>query len=77
MKALAEGLDGNGKHWLQNTMTSIEPLRGNAAAAMEERLGQLINAAAGLREEIAELAGQLYAYADLMEQADEQIATEL
>ena len=77
MRALAEGLDGDGKHWLQNVMTSIEPLRGNAAAAMKERMGQLIKTAAALREEVSELAGQVNAYADLMEQTDEQIATKL
>lgn len=77
IKKLAQSVDGNVKPGLRSVSSCVGQLRGNAADAMEEQLVQLVRTAAGLGDELGELARKVYAYADLLEQMDAHLADEL
>ena len=51
--------------------------RGRTAQAMEQEIDRLTRSARGLEDEIGALAAMLARYADLLEQADAQLAKEL
>ena len=51
--------------------------RGRTAQAMEEELEQLMKAARDIEDEIGALAAKLGRYADMLEEADAQLAKEL
>ena len=50
---------------------------GRTAQAMEQELDRLTRSARGLGDEIGALAAMLNRYADMLEEADEQLAREL
>lgn len=77
MKMLTEGVNTHVKPGLRAVSECAKGLRGRAADAMEEQLVQLVTAAAALSEELGELTDRMYAYADLLEQTDAQLAEEL
>ena len=74
IKKLSECLDSGVRPGLQDVSGCIEELQGKTAQAMEEKLLQLLKAVSGLSQELEELGGRVYAYADLLEQTDAQMA---
>lgn len=74
---LVSTLDADAKPDIRAAAEHIDSFHGKTARAMEEGLERLIRTANGLGEEMSELASRINAYADLLEQADEQLAQKL
>ncbi len=77
LKQLAADMDGNVMPAVRDASGCLESFRGRTAQAMEEQMDQLLKAAAGLQGEMEELAHRIMVYADLLEQADNELAEKL
>ena len=74
---LAGSMEADVRPGLRAAADCLEGLRGRTAQAMDERLGELTRASGTLHEELYALARQISAYADMLEETDEQLARKL
>lgn len=77
IRSIADDLANDVKPAIRNAAEGCEALRGKAAQAMEERRFQLEKAAADVEQCMEELARVVSAYADQLEEVDEQLAEKL
>lgn len=70
-------MDAEVKPGIRTATEYRDYFNGRTAQAMERELEHLLRKASSLEDKMESLAHRLNAYADLLEQADEQLAEEL
>ena len=74
---MAVGMEAEVRPVLGSARECLSDLHGRTAEAMEERLEEMLRSSEGLQTELSRLSGQIDGYADMLEEADRQLAREL
>ena len=77
MTRLAGSMEADVQSVLRAAADPLDGLRAKTAQAMENRLEALVRTSGGLQEELYTFARQIRAYADALEETDEQLARKL
>ena len=77
MRQMAIGMEAEVRPVLDSAWECLSDLHGRTAQAMEERLEALVRSSEGLQTELSRLSAQIDGYADMLEEADRQLAREL
>lgn len=77
IRQLAGGMDAEVKSGIRSAFEGTDSLHGRTARAMEERLAQFQGRAGKLTEEIETVARLANAYAERLDQLDQELAEKL
>jgi len=77
IRQLADCLENDVKAVINSTTQGRDTLRGRAAEAMEERRMQLVKTASAIGQDMEALARHINTYAEMLKEADEQLAEKL
>lgn len=77
VRKLADSLDNDVRVAIRDTTEGSGTLRGRTAEAMEERRLQLVRSVTAIGQDLEVLAHHIGTYAEMLKEADEQLAEKL